>query len=171
MQVPFRTPVVIDTPVPIGDVRARLRNAVVSIFAIYSEFPVTGSVGEQSCILRYRISYRNSFQRRLRLKFEPSVSGTRLTGYFELSMCVLIFTTSWLAVAGLLFLASLAALLSGGLLNEASRRYAQLPMAGGSLAIFALGLAILRIGVWLSESSEKKLMMFLVELLNATPSR
>src|SRR6202043_3894509 len=60
-----------------------------------SEFPLAGRVSSESCSLRYRILYSNSFQRRLDLTIRPTAAGTSLIGTLALPMPLILFCALW----------------------------------------------------------------------------
>jgi hypothetical protein len=94
----------------------RLRRELNAPWKIFGDGPVMGTVSEASLRARKRIWYGNSFQTILSAVMSDDGTRTHIACKFGLSCFVRVFSIFWLAgvlsVGGMLFLASLASLVS-----------------------------------------------------------
>jgi hypothetical protein len=68
------------SPLPRAECAERLRRHVSSQFALVTDSGVVGTVDGDSFVIRKRIQYRNSFQRRLYGQISDAPGGTRIHG-------------------------------------------------------------------------------------------
>jgi hypothetical protein len=153
------TPIEIESSLSPDECAERLQAITVSRFASFVRqfslpayrFPLVGAVRSQSCSLRYRTLYRNSFQRRLDLKFIRGKSGTSLVGTLALPVWAIAFCGIWILFA---ILSSLVFL--------ADRGQVQQDMNSGlyliPLGTIAFMVGLLTFCLWLSTRTEKKLL-------------
>ena len=122
---------------------------------------VIGSVGENSFRLRKKIFYRNSFQASLSGKFVDDQQGTRLHCRVGLHPFVTAFLIVWIGGVLIGCVAMIASLVSGAI---PANRW---PQAAIPFLMLAGGVALLKVGQFLSRDEADFLVDFLRRTLDA----
>ncbi len=126
---------------------------------------VIGSVGETSFRLRKRIFYRNSFQASLSGKLIDDSGQTRLHCRVGLHPFVTVFLTIWIGIVLVGCIWMIASLVSGAI---PANRW---PQAAIPFLMLAGGVALLKVGQFLSRDEADFLVDFLRKTLNARDSQ
>jgi hypothetical protein len=98
------TPIEIESRLSPEECAQRLHAITLSPFAMFkflspsNRLPFAGRVKPVACSLRYRIGYRNSFQRRLDLAFVSTAAGTSLVGKLALPLYTMGCCFLWMFV-------------------------------------------------------------------------
>ena len=169
MKIPFRTPVHLRTSMPKEQVVQRLgetlrSNFWQSIFPWFGSPVVIGRANNERCRMRYRTWHNNSFQRQLRLSIVSVDGGTALDGEFSVDIAVLIFFAFWLTGVSCFCVLFLWRLLSSRPASGESQYWLLMPFG-----MLLFGVALIRIGLWLSSLSEPRVLEFVRELIGAEP--
>ena len=125
---------------------------------------VIGSVGEASFRLRKRIFYRNSFQASLSGKLIDDQQGTRVHCRVGLHPFVTAFLTVWIGIVLIGCIWMIASLVSGAI---PANRW---PQAAIPFLMLAGGVALLKVGQFLSRDEADFLVDFLRKTIDARDS-
>ena len=121
-------------------------------------------MSDDGCVLKGPIPFgmHNSFRRRLEIHFYPSALGTELRGRFRLSWPVFYFMCVWFGGLFVTTPIGLVALVAQrGLSALRSEPELLIPVV-----MILFGFVLVQTGVWLSRSSEKKVVEFLHQALD-----
>jgi hypothetical protein len=125
---------------------------------------VIGSIGETSFRLRKRIFYRNSFQASLSGKLIDDNGETRVHCRVGLHPFVTAFLTVWIGIVLIGCIWTIVSLASGAIPAK------QWPQAGIPFLMLAGGVAILKVGQYLSRDEADFLVDFVRRTLDARDS-
>lgn len=159
MRLPYSNPFCLSTSLDAQTVSERLKSGL-SRDGVPATSRVKGWVSADGCVLKGPIpdGMGNSFRRRLEIHFYPSTEGTELRGRFRLSWPAFYFMCFWF---GFLLLSVPATALAMITQRDSSNEPALIVF----IALFVLGFGLTEFGVWMSRSSEEKVVEFLHEVL------
>jgi hypothetical protein len=156
-------PMVIDLISPLPR-EACVRSLSSKVGTAWDGSTVIGSVGETSFRLRKRIFYRNSFQASLSGKFIDDPRGTRLRCRVGLHPFVTVFLTIWIGIVLVGCIWMIVSLVSGAV---PANRW---PQAAIPFLMLAGGVALLKVGQFLSRDEADFLIDFLRKTVDARDS-
>lgn len=137
--LPYDT-LVIDSPLPVAEARARLEQATGPRrwlrtwgFVSVPSHPFVGEITDHRVRIQRAIVYQNSFLPHIEARLEPRAEGCRLAGTMSLHPLVGVFMLFWVAVAAVIALTAAVGSLRRGQMDAG----AWMPLG---MLIFAWGL-------------------------------
>jgi hypothetical protein len=168
---PAYEPAELTSPLPIAECLARLNAKLDSSWSVWGERPLLGGLSGNRLSARRRISYRNSFQTRLRAELTEQNGRTAIHCRFGLEPFVAVFMGVWFAgvisAGGLVFVVCLVEIVSRG---SGAEHDAWVGVIVSPLMLI-FGLALVRGGKYLARGEREYLLDFLCKTLDASAVR